>query len=280
MAQGLSLHIGVNQLDTGHYGLNVPPLNACHNDAHEMEKFAHFLKYDVHGVLLDDQATRTAVQDAINAIAGQLDADDAFLLTFSGHGSQVPEKTGLGQADEDDGLEETWCLFDGMLLDDELRLLFSKFAPGARIYVVSDSCHAGTAAHEWIHAFWGYIRNFVESEGFRFRHLREALQEDIYKKNRNFYRALQENLAGEPYSGIKASVCLLAACQDNQRAIEDPFQGRFTSAFLYAYENHFSGNMRHLHKEISKHLRAIQSPNLLAFGANQKSILDAPAFVI
>src|SRR4030065_82189 len=45
---------------------------------------------------------------------------------------------------EDDGLDETWCLYDGEFLDDELFELWTKFQPGVRILAFSDSCHSGT----------------------------------------------------------------------------------------------------------------------------------------
>src|SRR6185369_3810224 len=45
---------------------------------------------------------------------------------------------------EDDALDETWCLWDRQLIDDELYCLWSRFKPGVRIVVLSDSCHSGT----------------------------------------------------------------------------------------------------------------------------------------
>jgi len=77
---------------------------------------------------------------AITSAATAIVEGSIFFLTYSGHGGQVPDITG----DEVDLQDETWCLFDGELLDDELRVLWSKFAPGVRILVLSDSCHSGT----------------------------------------------------------------------------------------------------------------------------------------
>jgi hypothetical protein len=41
-------------------------------------------------------------------------------------------------------MDETWCLYDGQLLDDELHGAWEKFQAGVRILVFSDSCHSGT----------------------------------------------------------------------------------------------------------------------------------------
>jgi hypothetical protein len=67
-------------------------------------------------------------------------ADDIFLLTYSGHGGQVPDTNG----DEPDRKDETWVLYDGELVDDELHELYTQFKSGTRVVVLSDSCHSGT----------------------------------------------------------------------------------------------------------------------------------------
>ena len=68
--------------------------------------------------LLDAAATSTAVIDGIRAAASQLNAGDVFLLTYSGHGSQVPD------VEEDDQRSETWVLWDRQLIDNELYALW------------------------------------------------------------------------------------------------------------------------------------------------------------
>jgi hypothetical protein len=54
--------------------------------------------------------------------------------------THIPDLNG----DEYDLRDETWCLYDGELIDDELRLLRGEFAGGARILALSDRCHGGT----------------------------------------------------------------------------------------------------------------------------------------
>ena len=63
------------------------------------------------------------------------------MLSDSGHGGQVPDKND----DEPDAQDETWCLYDGELLDDETYSLLSELSEGVRILVFSDSCHSGTS---------------------------------------------------------------------------------------------------------------------------------------
>ena len=95
-------------------------------------------------LLLTKKATRDAVLRTMRAAAKSLAAGDLFFLSYSGHGGQVPDVSG----DEDDKQDETWCLYDGQLIDDELYFELGRFAEGVRILVLSDSCHSGTVTRD------------------------------------------------------------------------------------------------------------------------------------
>ena len=90
--------------------------------------------------LLTRSATRRAVLAGIASAAGALRSGDIFLLTYSGHGGQVPDR----DHDEPDLQDETWCLYDGELIDDEIYQALARFKAGVRVLVLSDSCHSGT----------------------------------------------------------------------------------------------------------------------------------------
>ena len=49
-----------------------------------------------------------------------------LFLTYSGHGGQAPDLNN----EEPDGMDETWCLYDGQLIDDELYSSWGAFASG------------------------------------------------------------------------------------------------------------------------------------------------------
>ena len=140
MASGFSLHIGLNNLKKSSYP-GVPPLVACMNDANDMCALAEKIGFNA-ATLCDDCATHGKVVNAIADKASRLVAGDIFWITYSGHGSQVPDRNG----DESDGLDETWCLYDCQILDDTLFDLWSRFKEGVRIVIFSDSCHSGTIA--------------------------------------------------------------------------------------------------------------------------------------
>src|SRR5687768_7328473 len=138
-AKALSLHIGLNSVDPRHYAGWSGELAACEFDAEDMAAIAaaHEMKPTV---LLTRKATRKNVLAEIRAAAKALRRGDLFFVTYSGHGGQIPDVS----ADEDDKKDETWCLFDAELIDDEVYNEISRFAAGVRILVFSDSCHSGT----------------------------------------------------------------------------------------------------------------------------------------
>ena len=144
MAKGISLHIGVN-LSQATGGIYLwPPLRTCVNSAQKMAEIAESRHFKAE-FLPNEKATRLAIIQSIKRAASTLIGGDIFFVSFSGHGTQVKDENGdesltLGG----DGLDETWCCFDGKIIDDELATLWAEFRPGVRILAISDSCHSGT----------------------------------------------------------------------------------------------------------------------------------------
>ena len=139
MPKGRAILIGLNSVNPAHYDGWSGPLNACEADAESMREIAKAQGLTVTA-LLTKKATRDNVTKALAAAAKTLGDGDFLLLTYSGHGGQVPDIN----SDEDDSLDETWCLYDGQLIDDELSTAFAEFKHGVRIFVLSDSCHSGS----------------------------------------------------------------------------------------------------------------------------------------
>lgn len=147
--RGRSLHIGLNRVnDSAYPGFRIPVLRGCINDANDMRAIAQAHGFVPAPNLHDGQATAEAVIDAISSAAQSLSSGDIFLLTYSGHGSQVPDL----DAEETDHMDETWILYDRQLLDDELYALWGQFAPDVRILMFSDSCHSGTMSRAMVEA--------------------------------------------------------------------------------------------------------------------------------
>lgn len=139
----LSLHIGLNNVNNRAYpGYILPTLAGCHNDSLSMQHLARLNGYQPV-VMLDAKGTIQNVKNAILHAASSLKAGDSFFLTYSGHGDQV-KNLNPAEDNEADGKDETWCLYDGNLVDDVLTTLLAQFAAGVKIVVLADCCHSGT----------------------------------------------------------------------------------------------------------------------------------------
>jgi metacaspase-1 len=115
MPKGIALTIGLNAVDPGHYAGWSGELNACEADAEDMASIAKTRHFTV-STLLTKSATRAAVKDGVKKAAAELASGDIFMVSYSGHGGQIPDRN----RDEPDAMDETWCLYDGEMLDDEL----------------------------------------------------------------------------------------------------------------------------------------------------------------
>lgn len=242
MAKGISLHIGLNTVDPAHYAGWSGPLNACEADARDMQLIARNQGFESK-ILLTASATRRAVLDHIAAGAEALKSGDIFMLTMASHGGQVPDLNG----DESEGLDETWCLYDGQLIDDELSVALGAFAKGVRVIVTSDSCHSGTVVRSLaMRAIYGdllsvqanrYALAVAEHGGDGVavaapplpRVIPYDLMSRIYLANKEFYdEILVRPELREARGRVSASVILLSGCQDNQLSMDGPFNGAFT----------------------------------------------------
>lgn len=141
---GMSVHIGIDKVDTVHYGPGLATLSSCVNDARAMSSIADQLGYQ--SLLLENEdGTVGNFTTFMRHAASTLCAGDALLITFSGHGSQITDN---GADAEADGLDETMCFFDRMLVDDEFYALLGALPEGVRVICCFDSCHSGTVAKQ------------------------------------------------------------------------------------------------------------------------------------
>ena len=139
MPTGFALTIGLNSIDPTHYAGWEGHLTGCEYDAEDMTEVAKSKGFDVKKLLTKD-ATVENVENNLLYASQQLKPGDLFLLTYSGHGGQVPDRNN----DEIDLTDETWCLYDRQFLDDELYYFLSRFKEEVRILVFIDCCHSGT----------------------------------------------------------------------------------------------------------------------------------------
>lgn len=282
MTQGYSLHIGLNAVDPKHYAGWSGPLNACEADAADLRKIALSRKFKT-AVLLTRKAKRGAVSGAIRKIGKAMKKGDLFVLSYSGHGGQLPDLN----RDEPDRFDETWCLYDGELVDDELYALLSESPSGARVLVLSDSCHSGTvtrAVHYDRHRNNARHYGGATDPGARiaYRSMPMGVALNTYRRNESFYKKILANKKlAKAEDSVKASVLLISGCQDNQESLDGDFNGLFTGTLLQVWKDgRFKGNHRDLHREIVRMMPPDQTPNLFWAGQPDNNFLRQKPFTI
>ena len=101
-------------------------------------------------LLLDEQATRAAIQNALQGLADRTAPNDVVIITYAGHGAQEQARN---KASEPDGLDEFFVLpgfntkgegTKERILDDEMFGWIGKIAAKkTQTLFLADSCHGG-----------------------------------------------------------------------------------------------------------------------------------------
>ena len=275
-SKAVSLHLGLNGVSAAAYEGWDGPLAACEFDANDMAAIAKS-KGMKSTVLLTRKATRANLLSGMQSAAKALKAGDLFFLSYSGHGGQVPDI----DHDEPDRKDETWCLYDGQLIDDELYFEFSKFAAGVRILVLSDSCHSGSVARGMPPPAQRGQRSKAMPDGVAIR---------VYDAHKAFYDKLQKDVtkaaggrivdpdtalsqvggvgqAGTVVGKFNPALLLISGCQDNQTSMDGDHNGAFTEQLLKVW-NHgaFQSTYGSFHARIKAAMPPTQSPNLFTLG--------------
>jgi hypothetical protein len=277
MAKGLALTIGLNSVDPKHYGGWSGDLNACEADAEDMAAIAKSRKFTVKS-LMTKAATRAQVTSEITKAAKSLKSGDIFMLSYSGHGGQVPDLNN----DEPDGQDETWCLYDGELIDDELYVMFGKFAKGVRILVFSDSCHSGTVVKQAYYQGTMGLRGSVTTRDVKYRFMPPDVALRTYRMNKEFYDKLLLPKRGRKGElAVKAGVLLISGCQDNQYSQDGDFNGLFTGQLLKVWKNGvYRGKYKAFHKAIVRRMPPDQTPNYFWAGTYDPAFEAQKPFTI
>jgi hypothetical protein len=255
MARGYALTVGLNAVDPRHYQGWSGELNACEADAKDMAALLAGRGFEVR-TLLTSEATRAAVTRAIAHAAEAAKPGDLFVYTNSSHGGQLPDLNG----DEEDGKDETVCMYDGELVDDEIYALLAKFAAGVRILSLSDSCHSGTVTRL---APAGDLVVWQPPHGRVARAMPPQIALRTYRANRVIYdEILKDRALTTARDEVKASVLLISGCMENQTAMDGAFNGLFTETLLRVWNGgKFRGSHKKFWKKIVSLMPSDQTPN-------------------
>ena len=297
---GLSLNLGLNTLDVGFYP-NAPELRGCHRDAVAMAFIADKTGFEQPIVLRDDEAKYDEVKRHIRWAARELEDGDFFLFTMATHGTQLEDYSGTSE----NGKDDAWCLFDRIVLDDELYSWFREFDPGVRILAIIDSCHAGSAnkalqlardletgvaklphmpnKQEVDIAVQRLKNHATQARGFLARPVRgdkvgdnftliRALPTDIAEKIARTHGesiSKESKRAGGNNDREMPTALVMRASQPQEVAIDGNSNGLFTWALVNAMKKGPKADYRQLFGKVTEALRvgrAPQQPRMFTFG--------------
>lgn len=194
-------------------------LSGCVNDAKDWAAELTRRGYTT-STLLDRQATKAAMVAAMAEVVAATARDEIGVITYSGHGTWVPDQ----DSDESDRRDEALCPHDldsnGPLLDDDLFEVFGEQRPGAKIVFISDSCHSGTVAR------------LAPPIGDATPRKIRFLPPSTFLGSEATRRALAVEQA--PVSGVsRRTALLLAGCKDTEYSYDASFGDRPNGAFTY-----------------------------------------------
>ena len=253
-----SLHIGIND-----YPGTGNDLSGCVNDANDWREAMGAREFQATS-LIDGEASKSNMLEAISKIVGDTGRDDIAVITYSGHGTWVPDE----DDDEVDDRDEALCPHDitqgQILTDDELYEIFSERKRGARIIVISDSCHSGTVTRAC---------NFMpgtENDPWNFQKIRFLAPEFYIKDDEVRLRRARQVEKIKARGKIRAASVLLSGCKDDEYSYDAWFNGRPNGAFTYAALQALknlpdTATYRDWHREIRKilpHVNYPQTPQL------------------
>lgn len=246
MAKGLALLTGLKGVDPAAYG-GWDGKSGCYGCELDVANMALVLGsaggFSIN-TLKTGQATAAAILRGIESAANTLTAGDMFVFYYSGHGGQQPDRDG----DESDGKDETLVAYDRELIDDELAMLWPKFAQGVRIVMVSDSCNSGT----------------------NYRGLRTV--------------RTQTPIVFGKVPGMKAQMIHYSGCRDGGTSAGYQQGGSFTMALCEVWDQgRFVGTYQQLYEKVRAKLQAAgeeQEPQFNVVGPVSPAFLQSRPFSI
>lgn len=217
-----ALCVGIND-----YPYDGNDLKGCVNDATDWAQLliAHydFPSSDVQ-LLTDAQAKKAPVIAALKGLLAGAQAGDVLVFTNSSHGTYVTEKGG-----DEPNYDEAICPHDidaNLILDDELRELFTGLAKGVRLTVISDSCFSGTVTRARVGEI---LPGSQTPDDRRVRFLNPALRGA--KVLNNPWKAKPRGATLYPQSTMKE--VLLSGCTDQEYSYDARIGGKYHGAMTY-----------------------------------------------
>lgn len=185
------------------YPGNANDLSGCLNDSRDMKQVLNAL-YPGFFIKSFSNALCTVANfiSQVTVAIGCLEPGDFLVIHYSGHGSQSYDPHG----DEADGYDEAICLYDGMVIDDDIRKALMAIPEGATVVLMMDSCFSGSITRHFHPMLNRYYQN-----------------PDLPQRFIKRYRFAQDEMKW----------LVLSGCKENQTSADAFIEGEFHGAFTY-----------------------------------------------
>jgi len=259
-----ALCIGINN-----YKGTSNDLKGCVNDAKEWSALLES-KFKFETVLLlDSKATIFNVKRQWAKLIKEAKSGDVIVLTYSGHGTSVADKNN----DEPDGRDEAICLYDGLLIDDTIRSIFSQKKEGVKLTFISDSCHSGTVTRAFMSALYG-----EEAENIYTKARYLPPEDDVEAASLNSFPVSTKSMFSPTEDDMNH--ILISGCLPTEYSYDARIGGKYRGAMSYYAINVLKNNptisYANFYKQLKKKLPSQsypQTPQLEGKAGEKESLM-------
>lgn len=219
-ARRRALCVGINRYTDA-------PLSGCVADARAWAGALRRLGFEPPAMLLDEQATRGAIVQALEDLVTQSRPGDVLAFQFAGHGTQAPDLNGDEFGGDTPGQDEALCPIDyargALLIDDDIGAIFDRLPEGVNLTCFIDCCHSGTVSRVGVGS---PPRSAAVAPGERARFVN--LSEEAIEAHRRFRAAMGGTRQAGSGGPNRMRDILFSACLSSQVAWESRGHGEFT----------------------------------------------------
>lgn len=208
ICMGINNYVGTNN-----------DLRGCVNDAKEWASLLNGTYGFEVQTLFDNQVTHNNFTERVGDLISSSKAGDSIVVSYSGHGSNVPDRNG----DESDGRDEALVLYDSFLIDDSIREIFRSLHKEAFLTFISDSCHSGTVTRSFLSA----INSEDNDNNIRPRYMPPEDDEEA------FLSASPEIQTRIFYPEENMNEILISGCLPSEYSYDAYIGGKFRGAMSY-----------------------------------------------
>jgi hypothetical protein len=204
------------------FGINDYPgrqndLRGCLNDVLDWSNLLkNVYKFDEVTNIVDSNCTKENITKAMAEIIEKSVAGDVVVISYSGHGTYLPDLNG----DEEDGKDEAIYLYNGSLIDDNVMNILLKIKDNVHTTIIFDSCFSGTGTRAFS------MDNDAIYKVPRFMPSKDEGKMMCLKVNSKIFRSI-----GQTEEEMKE--ILISGCSNTQTSCDAYIDGRYNGALSY-----------------------------------------------